>query len=138
LKTSFYLVLTNKVIGYLAGDAEEAGFNYAAGQSVLIALSSASRAIRYTLQGPHGLRPTETTINRAEGRNDIALPQAVTPGNYALIDADGKQAAAFSVNLPAGETDLARVPAEQIEALFGPDSILAIGLGTSFRDALQG
>ena len=43
-----------------------------------------------------------------------------------------------SVNLPPGESDLARLSNEQIEALFGAESVLPIGGGKNFRDALEG
>src|SRR5262249_42539271 len=61
-----------------------------------------------------------------------------TPGNYSLVDPDDKMTAAFSVNLPPGESELARTPDDQIEGLFGTGSILTLGFETSFRDALQG
>jgi hypothetical protein len=137
LKTSFYLVLVNKVVGFLAGEAEEGGFNYLAGQAVTVSLPPSSRSSTYALRGP-GLSASEATVRRGEGRTELTFSQAVTPGNYVLMDPDGKQTAQFSVNIPAGESELTRVPTEQIEAVFGPGSILPLNLGTSFKEALQG
>jgi hypothetical protein len=137
VKGPFYLVLVDTVVRYLAGESEEGGLNYIAGQTVTMTLPPGSHSARYSLQGP-GLSASEATVQRGEGRNELTLPQAVTPGAYVLGDPDGNQVAGFSINLPPGESELARVPAEQIEALFGPGAIMSIDLGTSFRDALQG
>jgi hypothetical protein len=55
------------------------------------------------------------------------LPQASEPGNYTLrpVDADGDAVAWFSVNLPPEESNLARVPREEIEAVLGPEAVVA-------------
>ena len=127
----------NKVVGFLAGEAEEGGFNYVAGQAVTISLPPSSRSSTYALRGP-GLSASEATVRRGEGRSELTFTQAVTPGNFVLMDPDGKQTAQFSVNIPAGESELTKVPTEQIEALLGPGSVLPLDLGTSFKDALQG
>jgi hypothetical protein len=138
LKTSFYLVLVNKTVGYLAGDAEEASFNHLSGGTVFLDLTGKPRSSTYTLQGP-GLSATESMVTRGEGEGQLALTQAVTPGNYTLLSGDGKRVASFSVNIPPAESQLTRVPSEQIDALLGDKAILPVGRSpASLHEALQG
>jgi hypothetical protein len=132
----FYLALVKKTIGYLAGDAEEANFNYLSGQTVTIALPSTERSPVYTLQGP-GLSATEAVVTRADNKSDLAVTQAVTPGNYKLL-AESKEIASFSVNVPPDESQLTQVSTEQIEELLGAGSVLPLGHGINLHEALQG
>jgi uncharacterized membrane protein len=135
--TSFYLVLANKVMTYVAGDAEELNFNYLSGQTVSVALPPAARAPIYSLQGP-GLDSGEAIVPRGENQGELRITQAVVPGNYTLGRTDGKQAACFSLNVPPEECQLGRVPPDQIEALLGAGAVLPVGHSSSLRDALQG
>jgi hypothetical protein len=135
--TSFYPVLAQLSVRYLAGDAEEANRNSQSGQAVPIPLPPTPRFPSYHLKGP-GLSATESLVPRADDQAELLLTQAVTPGNYKLFGADERPAAWFSVNAPAGESQLARVPPEQIEALLGAGAVLPVGRSMSLRDALQG
>jgi hypothetical protein len=135
--TSFYLVLVQETVGYLAGDTEEIDFNFQTGQTVPVPLPLTPRFPRYTLQGP-GLTGSEASVPRVDNQNVLKISQAVAPGNYTLVGGDDQRAAAFSLNVPPEECQLARVPAEQIEALFGPGAVLAVDRSLSLRDALQG
>src|SRR5262249_31708422 len=133
----FYLVLVNKTVGYLAGDAEEANFNYLSGQVVSIPLPAEPRFPNYTLQGPD-ISAAEATVSHASNQNELTLPQATAPGNYTLFGGDQKRTACFSVNVPAEESQLARVPVEQIESLLGAGAVLPVGRTVSLHEALQG
>jgi hypothetical protein len=136
--TSFYMILVNEVLGYLAGDAEEAHLNYQSGQTVTVSLPIKGRSPTYLLEGP-GITATEATITRLEKQDELAIASAVLPGNYKVHGGqDGKWTTHFSVNVPPGESELARVPAEQIEQLLGRGAVLPVGFGTNFREALQG
>ncbi len=133
----FYPVLVNETVGYLAGDAEDANLNHLSGQTVRVSLPAASHSPTYNLEGP-GLSTSESTVVRLEGQSELALRQAVTPGNYRLHEGD-KILANFSVNVPPEESQLEpRVPPEQIEELLGPKALLAVGHGSNLREALQG
>ena len=59
------------------------------------------------------------------------------PGQYTLFGADGQWQTGFSMNVPSGECTLSRVPAEQIEAVFGPNSLLPVGHNISLKEAIQ-
>jgi hypothetical protein len=136
LQTSFYFVLVQKMVGYLAGDAEERLFNYLSGQSVPVRLPSAPRSARFTLDGP-GISRAEGSIARPENQAQLQLGQAVQPGNYHLKSADGQTIASFSMNVPPEESQLAQVPKEQIEALFGADSVLPLDRKATLARSLE-
>jgi Aerotolerance regulator N-terminal len=133
--TSFYVVLTHLSTSYLAGDAAEVQLNFLSGQTVpTVALPLALRYLTYTVNGPGGA----DVVPAAEGQNTLTLPKAVAPGNYTVDGPDGKRVAAFSVNLPPDECVLTRVPAAEIEALFGPGAVVPVERRGSLREALQG
>jgi hypothetical protein len=137
-KRWFYLALVNKTLGYLAGDAEEASLNFQSGQTVLVPLPASSRKSTYTLKGP-GLEAAQAVLTRPDNQAELSISQAAAPGNYVVLESDdGKRAASFSVNIPPEESQLSRVPAEQIENLFGAGAVLPVGHGTSLREAMQG
>jgi hypothetical protein len=137
LETSFRVALPKVTMSYLAGDAEKAGYNYAAGQPVTVVLPGGSHSPTYTLQGP-GLSAEEALIPHAENRSELLLPQAVRPGNYTLVDQNAKAVTSFSVNMPPEECQLARVPPEPIEDVLGAGAIVPVGHQTNLREALQG
>jgi hypothetical protein len=136
--SSFGLVLADKAMGYLAGDAEKATFNFRSGQLVTVALPPAPSFPIYALEGP-GLSGTETSVRRPEGPNTVSISQAVQPGLYKLTDPKNQTVAGFSINVRPEESQLVpRVPPEQIEALLGPGSVVTVEQGGNLRDALQG
>ena len=100
-------------------------------------LPPAPRSPTYTLEGP-GLSATDRLVPRADAQGDLSLAQAVTPGNYKLVSADNNWSTSFSVNIPADESQLTRVPADQIEQLLGKGAVLPLGQGANFKEALQG
>ena len=136
LQTSFYLVLAQKTVGYLAGDAEERGFNYLSGQSVLVPLPAALRSAALSLDGP-GISGTEKYVARPENQAQVQISQAVQAGNYKLLTADGPTITAFSMNVPSEESELAQVPKDRIEALFGAESVLPLDRKANLPRALE-
>jgi hypothetical protein len=133
--TSFYVVLTHLCTSYLAGDAEAVQLNFTSGQTVpVVPLPLAPRFPTYTLRGPSLM----DSVPAQEGLNVLRLPKAVVPGQYVLEGLDGKLTAAFSVNTPPEECDLAQVPAAEIEALFGAGAVAPVDRRSSLREALQG
>jgi hypothetical protein len=53
------------------------------------------------------------------------------------MNQDNQRIAAFSVNVLPSESDLTRVPVDQITALFGADTVLPVGTDVKFLDALK-
>src|SRR5262249_6277610 len=122
---------------YLSGGEDPVHLNYLSGQVVTITLPPSPRSPTYTLQGP-GISAAESVVPRGDGQSELSLTQPVMPGNYTLQGADANWSAQFSVNVSPEESQLTRIPPEQIEQLLGPKSVLAIGQGANFREVLQG
>jgi hypothetical protein len=131
----FGLGLILKMTGYLAGDAETPSFNFVCGQTVAVP-SSSSQAVFFTLIGP-GIH--SASVQRAKGENLLRIPQAVQPGNYQVYDPTNNQrVASFSLNAPAEESQLDRVPVDQIESVLGPGSVLRVERGSTLAATIQG
>src|SRR5262249_8017272 len=59
------------------------------------------------------------------------------PGNYTLRNDDGEALAWFSINLPPEESDLTKVPTAEIEAVLGPNAVLADVVGGQISHPLE-
>jgi hypothetical protein len=133
--TSFCVVLPWLATAYLAGDMDDPQMNFLAGEGVpQVRLTLAGRAPSYTLQGPGILE----TVPAPAGLNVLTLKQAIVAGNYAVEDPERNRVGAFSVNVPHEEGNLARVPTEEIEALFGRGALVPVGRGGRLSAALEG
>src|SRR5260370_14838302 len=88
------------------------------------------------VQGP-GLDAAEGIVPYDDGQRELRVTKAVQPGNFQIFDNGGKSLAAFSMNISPDETQLTRVPVEQIEALFGANAVLPIDQKMTLHDALQ-
>jgi hypothetical protein len=133
--TSFCVVLPGLATSYLAGDAEAAQLNYISGQGTpTVKLPLTGRAPAYAVQGPNVLE----TIPAGEEQNVLAIKEATDPGNYTVEDPGRNRIGAFSINLPAEESILARVPSHDIEALFGPGAVAPLGERARLSAVLQG
>jgi hypothetical protein len=133
--TDFCVVLPGLATDYLAGDAEAAPVTFVSGQGVPeVLLPLTGRSTGYTIRGPGAPR----AVSVEPKQNVLLLRQATAPGNYAVEDQDHNLVAAFSVNLPAEECDLTRVPAAQIEALFGRGAVVPAQEGGLLGESLHG
>jgi hypothetical protein len=135
--TSFGVVLVDRVLLYLAGESTRPQMNYPCGQ-VPVASLPAPPLPPYALEGPL-LSASEKALNvPPEGSARLPVPQALVPGNFTVQDGNGSIVAGFSVNVRAEESDLTRVPAEEIESAVGQGSVVQVGRGLSLGEALQG
>lgn len=136
LQTSFYPVLANLSVGYLVGDTDQRNLSFTSGQTVPVPLPAGDRPAGYVLEGPSAAGgPIAVAVREGAASADVS--QALLPGNYRLVEASGKAVGAFSVNVAADEASLNAVPAESIDALFGPDSVVGVGRGDSLHEALR-
>lgn len=135
--SSFGLVLEDQVLRYLAGETTLPELNFFCGQVPRVPLPAALTSPPYLLDGP-GLAVSETNVKINEGETQISLPQAATPGNYAVRAADKRIVAGCSLNVRPQESDLQRVPTEDIEAVLGKGTLLQVGRTMSLKDALAG
>lgn len=125
-----YLALVNKTLQYLAGEAEDAEFNFVAGPPVSIVLPPGVRPAAFTLSGP-GLSPSDTVVPRPDKATQLLLTKPQMPGHYTLSSPDRSWTASFSLNPSPAEFQLTpRVPLESLAELFPEDYIIAPTLGT--------
>ena len=145
-ETSFQLVLSNLVVRYLTGDTEDAAFNFASGQAVLVKwpLDAATRSKTYYMLGPE-LTGEETVVTRENSQPflRIAGEKLRAAGNFELIsDPSDKEhpkwREGFSMNSTGDESNLERVPIDQVEAMLGPKSVAAADKSLKLRDILKG
>jgi hypothetical protein len=143
--TTFYVALAQVTMGYLIGDVQDGSFNHVIdGRELLVPLPLGSTDPQYTLcrsarpQGPGPSVEVLGTVRREGGQARLESNQVLAPGNYTLAGADRKPAACFSLNGPPTECQLTRVPIADIEALFGPGSVLTVAKDLKLREALQG
>lgn len=132
--TSFCVVLPGLTTAYLAGDTEAVQLNFHSGRETpRLVLPPETTSKAFTLHGPGQV----STVARADEETELAFKQAVAAGNYQL-DEGQRRVGAFSVNVPAEESLLTRVPIDEIEGLLGKDSVVPLDRQTDLREALQG
>jgi hypothetical protein len=131
--TSFYLALMWQSSRYLCGEQATPTLNFRLGlEEPAVALVGLTPGKRYALTGAEifdKLSPPENGV--------LTFKEVSVPGNFTLQDREAKKAVAgFSVNLPAEESDLSRVPEAELEQFAGPGSIIAAGRHVELRKAL--
>jgi len=135
LRPTTYVALVSYSAKYLAGDLQPVRMNFLSGQTVpIVPLPLAMRLNAYSLFR-NGEFVKEMTAEAAQ--NELRLPEVVVPGNYAVKGED-KHVGVFSVNLPQEECLLTRVPAAEVEALFGEKSVTPLDVRTDLREAIRG
>jgi hypothetical protein len=138
LQSSFHLVLVNKAIGYLTGEATDPNVNLICGQTAVLPPTDAPAA-QYQLEGP-GLAGASVSLSwPGNGKPlEISPDVAAAPGNFVLTAAKDRQAVAgFSLNVRWEECNLAPLDPARIEGVFGPGSVVSASRATSWRKALE-
>jgi hypothetical protein len=133
--TSFCVILPDVAMSYLAGSADAVVHNYTSGQLVVLKLPPKPGRAPFSLEGPN-LEDSSPTLEPPRKGDVLRIRGALYPGNYPLMNQENNRIAAFSVNVPPEESDLTRVPVDQVAALFGPDSVLPVGTDVKLLDAL--
>jgi hypothetical protein len=126
---------------YLAGDTADANFNYLTGQALTVPIAKllAGKRENLVFTGPK-VELSDTIIKPAERQAELRLgPQrTTTPGNFELSPASNPESKeGFSLNVPAEESNLEKVPVEAIEDLTGKDSVVPVGRDVRLRDVLK-
>jgi hypothetical protein len=134
-ESSFGLVLIDRVCRYLGGEVSIPTMNFRCGDTVQVNVPAPVEP-PYTVNGP-GLAGAERNLKAPLEGGLLAVPQAQAAGNYLVLDRNGQPAAGFSLNVVAAESDLERVPVEELEAVLGKDSVIAVGRSVSLADALK-
>jgi hypothetical protein len=144
---SWSFVFPDLLLKYLAGSTADANFNHLAGQPVSIPLPKGLSGPRgnLVLDGP-GVVGDDAILKPDEKQTALRLgvPKALAAGNF-LVTLPGADAAApprwqdgFSVNVSAEESQLDKVPADAIEDLTGPNSVVPVGKDVKLKDVISG
>jgi hypothetical protein len=124
---------------YLAGDTEDANFNYLTGQSVTVPITKLLAGKRENLVIEHpSIVGSDAIIKPAERQAELRLgPQRTSvPGNFKLRGPNPDWQEGFGLNVPAEESNLEKVPVEAIEDLTGKDTVVPVGKDVRLRDLL--
>lgn len=134
--SSWFVVFPGELSIYLAGDLEALKLNFLSGRGVPTVVPPPGNVDQsFLVRGPG---PPES-LPRPDKHNDLLIRNAVLPGNYVVEGATKEgPVGAFSVNVPPEEGDLKRVPAVEIEELFGKDAVRTLGHGDGLDEMLSG
>ncbi|MGL6074257.1 MAG: BatA domain-containing protein [Fimbriiglobus sp.] len=140
-ESHFAVVFPNLLVKYLTGESAESQFQYQPGQAISLPLGKGTSTTPQTLiwEGP-GVNADDSTVklepNQAEWR--LAPARNTSVGQFTMRNQDRKFEERYSINIPAEESQLAKVEPASIEALTGPDSVIAVGKGFDLTAMLAG
>ncbi len=138
--SSWYVVFPWLVVRYLAGDTADANFNYPVGQTAIVPLPrGAPRGTRVVIDSPTVVG-SDALVEVGDKQLELRLgpPRINQPGNFALsvsVEA-AKWREGFSLNVPADESTLDKVPTEGVEELTGQGSVVPLGKDVKLRDVI--
>ena len=136
---SWSVVFPEMLLRYAAGAAEEANFNFLTGQTVTVPLAKllAGKREAVGIIGP-GIVGNDAIVRPEERQTELKLgpPRTNSPGHFRLEGPNPDWKEGFSLNVPAEESTLDKVPVEAIEDLTGPGSVIALGKELNLRDAI--
>lgn len=139
-ESSWGVVFPHLLARYLVGGSAEPLFNSPTGQRVAVPLpkGDAARGKKLVFEGP-GVTGRDAFPEIADGQPELVLPpdRTLTAGNFVLRTEDRSWQEGFSLNPPADEFNLAKVPVEPIEELFGPNSVVGVERDLQLRDVLE-
>lgn len=139
-ESSWAVVFPNLLVRYLAGDSADAAYNFTTGQAVAVPPPKGDilRGKKLVLEGP-GVTGRDTIPEIGDRQAELRLSpaQTLTAGNFLLRTEDGSWREGFSLNPPSDEFTLEKAPAEAIESLFGPNSIVPVEKDVRLADTLS-
>ncbi len=135
--SSWSVVFPWLVIRYLAGDSADANFNHFAGQSVTIPLpkDGVPKGTRIAIEKPPEIVGNDALIEVGDKQTELRIgpPRTNLAGNFLFTVVSKNWREGFSLNNPAEESTLTKVPVEAIEELTGKNSIVPIDRNRSLR-----
>lgn len=138
---SWPTVLPWLMVRYLCGSPDDAVFNFPTGHDVTVPVPrfppGAKRMV--VVEGP-GILPRDATVELGERQNELRLtpPKTLSAGAYTVRTTDEMNpwVYRFSLNTPAAESVLEKVPEEAITELFGPNGVATVDRSVSFTELL--
>lgn len=132
--SSFGLVLIDRTCRYLAGEIGVPLLNFPCGQAPHLTLLAPPEP-PLSVNGP-ALAGAERNLKLPGEDGTLVVAQAQAPGNYQVLDGKGRPLTGFSLDVPARESDLDRVPTEELEQVLGTGSVIQVGRTLGLREAL--
>jgi len=138
--SKWYVVFPYMLARYLAGDIADANFNYTCGDIITLSLPKTTipRGSKVIIQGP-GIIGGDQLLELGEQQTELRLgpPRLAQPGHFMVsLDALG-WLEKFSLNLPAQESILERLPPQIYETLTGPNSVVTLEKNRSLREMIE-
>ncbi len=130
-----FLVLAEKVLQQMTG-ASDFRRNFVAGQMIDLPVPVAQRFEQFLLRRP-GLRQTRGSLPAEQ--SSVLIDDADEAGHYLVrpFESPSSFVAGFSINDSDEETDLARVPDDQLQAIAGPDRATILHDPTELQRAVR-
>jgi hypothetical protein len=112
-----FVMLSNEMLLYVVGSGEER-LNYQAGETVTLRIPEAQRQLIFSLRSPDG-EEFPQTVDQKSGLVTVSATNSA--GNYLLRSGgtEGGVRRGFSINVPAINTDLARLTNDDLTELLG-------------------
>jgi hypothetical protein len=129
------------LIRYLAGDSADANFNYLTGQTVSVPLpkEGVPKGAKAAIDGPPDvIVGSDALIEVGDRQTELRIgpPRTNHPGNYKLSIANRGWNEGYSLNIPAEESTLDKVPVEAIEELTGKGSVAPVEKNRGIHEML--
>lgn len=142
---SWFAAFPNLLVQYLAGDTEDANFNYPTGATVTVPLprGKLQRAGVVLFTGPEVVG-NDALIRPGDKQTELRFspPKTNVAGNFALSVRPGETELwrdGFSLNVPPEESNLAKVDVKDVEELVGEGRVVPVTPATknvSLRDLM--
>jgi len=140
--STWYVVFPWLVIRYLAGDSADANFNYLAGQSVTIPLpkEGVPKGTKVAIDNtPPDISGSDPLVEVGDKQTELRVgpPRTNQAGNFLFSVGTGKWREGFSLNIPAEESTLDKVPIEAIEDLTGKNTVVPVDKNRDLRKIIE-
>lgn len=139
LDTSWTVVFPNLLLRYLCGDPTDANFNFLTGQPVAVPLpkGDVKKGTKLRFEG-RGISGRDAEMELGEGQTEVRLPpnRTAIPGGFTVFLDEAKWQDGYALNVPTEEWNLAKVPEDAIEGLFGPKSVVPLTKDVKLREVL--
>jgi hypothetical protein len=138
---SWPTILPWLMLRYLCGSSEDAQFNFTTGQEVVVPVPRFAANTKRTIlvEGP-GILPRDAAIELSNQQSELRLtpPKTLSAGVYTVRSSEKTNPweSRFSLNVPASESLLEKVPPAAITDLFGPNGLATVGREVKFAELL--
>jgi hypothetical protein len=136
-QNSWTVVFPALLLRSAAGSRDDERFNFDTGASVRLPVGKlvAGKAGNLVLDGP-GVAVAEAAVKLAEKQTELTFgpPRTNAPGNFSLAGPNPDWREGFSLNVPADESTLDKVPVEGIEEVTGAGSVVQVGRDVDLKE----